>query len=697
MRRNRLTARLVAALMAATPAVAVATTGGTAANPPTPAEPVLQTFALTVHRAEAAGRMRLVADRGGARTAELARRATEPFSLVGVTWSDPKAVPAGAIEVRTRGAATGRWTSWQRLETDNPDASAGAGGSDVRGASDPLWVGPSDGVQARVIGAVLPTGLRVDLINPDARETTTASGVAARVPAAGRAAGRAERAGVASKVALPLRPVPRMVTRAGWRADESIVEEPPEYTGAVQVMFVHHTATGNGYGCAQSAGIVRGIEGYHVRSKGWNDIGYNFLVDKCGQIFEGRAGGVHRSVLGAHTLGFNANASAIAVIGDYGSVAVPARARAAVAQVAAYKLGAGRNSALGRVRLVSTGSDRYPAGKAAVLYRISGHRDTGRTECPGNSLYALLPSIRRMAGAAPSGLRYRGVNQANRRAGRYYTKGPAGPAWDLDTPTRMLDRFEVWVDGRLAAAVPGGHRQAPVRLTPGEHLVTVKAVHLSGRIATTSAKVVADAVAPAFTRAPLVSLREGAVGATAPVRVDWGLSDTSGVRSVRVSGETLTGAARGITDTVRLGAPETWSVSVTDQAGNTRNGAVTRTPVVLTEAGAPRTGTWRTVRDRGHLGGAAGAASAAGSSLTWRFTGSSVALLAARTAMSGRVRVYLDGAFQGVVDLRSGEPQYRRSVWTRTWRSSGTHTVRVRAEGTTGRPSVVLDGLVYLR
>ncbi|MBO3742210.1 N-acetylmuramoyl-L-alanine amidase [Actinoplanes flavus] len=695
MRRNRLTARLATALVAA-PVVAVAITGGTAEQAAAPAEPVLQTFPLTEGSREAVTvrrSMRLVAGTAGSRTAELARRTTEPFSLVGVTWSDPKAVPAGAIEVRTRVAATGRWTSWQRLETDNPDASAGAGGPHVRGASDPLWVGPSDGVQARVTAPGGITGLRVDLINPDARDTTPASGPTTPVLVAGRAADREQRAGVA----LPLRPVPRMVTRVGWRADESIVEEPPEYTGAVHVVFVHHTATGNSYGCAQSAGIVRGIEAYHVKSKGWNDIGYNFLVDKCGRIFEGRAGGVNRSVLGAHTLGFNKNASAVAVIGDYGSAAVPARARAAVAQVAAYKLGAWRNSPLGRVRLVSTGSDRYPAGRAAVLNRISGHRDTGRTECPGNSLYALLPSIRRMAGAAPSGLRYRGVGQALRRVGRYYTKGTAGPAWVLDTPSQMLDRFEVWVDGRLRTAVPGGHRQAAVRLTPGEHTVTVKAVHLSGRTATTSAKIVADAVAPVFTRAPLVSLREGAVGTTAPVRVDWGLRDASGLRSVRISGKTLTGAARRITGAVRLGAPRTWSVNVTDSAGNTKNGAITRTPVLSTEAGTPRTGTWRTVRNHGHLGGAAVAASAAGSSLTWRFTGSSAALVAARTATSGRIRVYVDGAFQGVVDLRSGDTQYRRSVWTRTWRTSGTHTVQVRAEGTAGRPSVVLDGLVYLR
>ncbi|MFC4064578.1 peptidoglycan recognition protein family protein [Actinoplanes subglobosus] len=697
MRRTRLTARLAAA----TPAIAVAIAGASVAlRPPVPpartagAEPVLQTFAL------AEPGMRLVAARSPVvpRTAELARRATAPFSLVGVTWADPRSAPQGAIEVRTRHLTTGAWSSWQLLETDNPDASAGGPG--VRGSSDPLWVGPSDGVQARVIapgGDELPAGLRVDLINPDARETAP---IPVKRPApAMRPAAEVNNAGEVP-VVLPVRPVPRLVTRTGWGADESIVKEPPEYTGSVHIVFVHHTASGNGYDCADSASIVRGIERFHVKSKGWNDIGYNFLVDKCGRIFEGRGGGVHRSVLGAHTLGFNANASAVAVIGDYRSAPIPAAARASVAQLAAYKLGAWSNPPLGKVGLVSGGSDRYPAGQTALLNRIAGHRDTGRTECPGNALYAQLPAIRTTAGAAPAGLRYRGVNGATAYGGKYYTRSAAGPAWDLSTPTRMMDRFEVWADGRLSAAAPSGHRQAAVRLEPGEHKVTVRAVHLSGKIAETSTAVVVDPVAPEFSEPPLVALREGTVGVSVPVRVGWTATDTSGLKSVRVRGaasENLSGGTRQYAGTARLGDPATWAVTATDRAGNVASAAVTRTPVLLTEAEATRTGTWRAMRDQGLLGGEALAASAAGASLTWTFTGSSAAVVAGRTAASGRVRIYVDEEFQGIVDLRSADAGNGRAVWARSWRTSGTHTVRVQAEGTTGRPSVVLDGLVYLR
>jgi uncharacterized protein with LGFP repeats len=209
-----------------------------------------------------------------------------------------------------------------------------------------------------------PAGLRLDLINPGP-----------------------DRA----------RPVPGLVSRAGWGANESIIKHAPEYTTDVQVMFVHHTATSNNYTCAQSASIVRGIELFHVRSRGWNDIGYNFLVDKCGTLFEGRKGGVDRPVLGAHTLGFNAHSSAISVIGNYTAAGAPARVRAVIAQVAAYKLGAYGNSPSGRVVLTSNGSDRFKAGTRVTLNRISGHRDTGRTECPGTALYAQLGGIRAAA------------------------------------------------------------------------------------------------------------------------------------------------------------------------------------------------------------------------------------------------------------------------------------------------------------
>ena len=103
-------------------------------------------------------------------------------------------------------------------------------------------------------------------------------------------------------------------------------------------------------------------------------------------------------MLGAHTLGFNSHSSAIAVIGNYAARTVPAAVRKVIAQVAAYKLGAYGNLATGRTTLLSSGSDRYPKGSLVNLMRISGHRDAGRTACPGDALYGQLASIRTIAG-----------------------------------------------------------------------------------------------------------------------------------------------------------------------------------------------------------------------------------------------------------------------------------------------------------
>jgi hypothetical protein len=490
-----------------------------------------------------------------------------------------------------------------------------------------------------------------------------------------------------------------MVTRAGWGADETIVKGTPEYTGPIQVFFVHHTATGNTYSCSDSASIVRGIQAYQVRSKGWDDIGYNFLVDKCGNVFEGRAGGVGRSVLGAHTLGFNTGASAIAVIGTYGSTGVSARVRTAIATVAAYKLGAFGNAPNGTVALVSGGSDRFAKGRTVTLNRISGHRDTGRTECPGNALYAQLPEIRAIAGAAPSGLRLLRMSGALRHGSLLFTKGTLNPLWDLTTPSALIDRFEIWVDGRLILAAPGTHRTAPIQLAPGGHTVTIRALHLSGRSTTITTKVVSDPNAPTFSAGPDVVLRTGSLDGSIPIRLDWTAADVNGLASVRLLRPTavdLGTSAHSRNGTLRPGIPATFTVQATDRAGNAGSASVTRTPVVVSEAVATRTGTWRTLRNPAYLGGIALGSTRAGASASWTFTGRSAALAFGRGAASGRVRIFVDGLDQGLVDLRSATTVYRQAVWSRSWPESGEHTVRVELVGTAGRPGAVLDGLVYL-
>src|SRR5205823_3853918 len=126
---------------------------------------------------------------------------------------------------------------------------------------------------------------------------------------------------------------PAIIPRSGWQADEEIRRAAPSYAPTLRLSVVHHTVNANNYTCAQAASIVRGIEVYHVKSNGWNDIGYNLLVDRCGQIYEGRYGGVDKNVIGAHSQGFNTGTVGVALIGTYSSTGPTAAQRQALVNV----------------------------------------------------------------------------------------------------------------------------------------------------------------------------------------------------------------------------------------------------------------------------------------------------------------------------------------------------------------------------
>jgi hypothetical protein len=621
---------------------------------------------------------------------------TAPFSLVGVTWTDPAATLTGTVQVRARALAERVWSPWRTLETDEPSAvDPGAEASGVRGSTDPLWVGASDGVQVRVLGGQpLPAGARVDLIDPGADPAPTAA------PAA-----PAETSGfsapAARAVTLPPRPVPKLVSRAGWRADESLNRDDPDYTSDVQTLFVHHTAGTNSYRCGDSSKIIRSIHAYHVRSKKWNDVGYNFLVDKCGTLFEGRAGGITRPVLGAHTKGFNAHAAGIAVLGDYAGRGVSAKVKGVIAQVAAYKIGMYGNGTGGSVTMTSAGSNKYRAGTKVRMNRISGHRDAVSTECPGNTLYSQLRSLRNLADGPVSGLRISRLTGATRVGDVFATAGAVTLTWGLSTPTAMLSHFEIYLDGQLVSARPNWHRSLPLRLAPGTHKVRVRAVPLAGAASISSIwTIVADAVAPTFTAGPAVGLRTGSLDGVVPVTVAWHATDDLKLGSfvlTRPSVRTFGPAVTRFATTARPGVATTWTMRVNDTAGNADYGTVTRTPVVSSEAAAVRTGSWGLRRSTGFLGGSALLSTQAGARLSWSFTGRSASLAFTRSPSSGQVEVYVDGDFAVTLDLRSTAIAHRQARFAHTWASSGPHTVTIEVVGTAGRPSVISDGLVHLQ
>ncbi|MFD0550847.1 FG-GAP-like repeat-containing protein [Streptomyces rectiviolaceus] len=399
----------------------------------------------------------------GAKQRELPRTSTKQFSLLGVSWTGVTKELEGKAQVRTRSIESDKWTGWQDLDLElHLPEKAEAG---MRAASEPLWVGPSDGVEVRVVAAdgtssaALPTGLEVNLVDPGVTSKEAANPAldgSAMAPVAFAADETPVPTEAPSETPTSPEPTasdpgtepptspdptspaptgspspdpeptvppappstvtkPPMISRAAWGADESQVEDPPEYVDKVKAVFVHHTVGTNDYSCAQSPALVRGIMTYHVETEGWNDLGYNFLVDKCGQVFEGRGGGTDLPVRGAHTYGFNGESAGIAVLGDFEGNESPASGetykkagkptRAAlesVSRVAAWKLGQYGGDPLGKVTLTAADDTGvWKKGDTPSLNTISGHRDGFATACPGKNLYSKLGEIRRYA-ASPA-------------------------------------------------------------------------------------------------------------------------------------------------------------------------------------------------------------------------------------------------------------------------------------------------------
>ncbi|WP_240653695.1 peptidoglycan recognition protein [Streptomyces sp. AcE210] len=192
---------------------------------------------------------------------------------------------------------------------------------------------------------------------------------------------------------------PVIVSRSQWRADETQRDRHAHYAQGVAAIFIHHTDTPNDYTCEDVPRTLRNLYAGQTRDRKWGDLGYNFLVDKCGNIYEGRAGGTDRPVIGSHTIGFNQSTTGIAAIGTFGpGTPVPAAMERGIAALAAWKLGLRGVDPTSKVQLTSTNDkSRYAKGTSATFNAISGHRDGFATDCPGEALFARLPAIRQLA------------------------------------------------------------------------------------------------------------------------------------------------------------------------------------------------------------------------------------------------------------------------------------------------------------
>ncbi|UQN29812.1 peptidoglycan recognition protein family protein [Brachybacterium kimchii] len=305
-------------------------------------------------------------------------------TMVGASWSGTE-----PDVLRVRGRASGaEWTSWFPLEiAEDPEDGTSLG------AAEPAWLGAADEIELVAVrdGEDVSDELTAHVLTTSPREEE-------KDGAASSALQRMSTRAVAAGDAVELGPgAPTIVRRSAWGADESLVGSVSS-ASELRAVVVHHTAGSNSYAKADAPQLLRGILSYHTKTLGWADIGYNLLVDRYGTIYEGRHGGLHKHIIGAHAYGFNTFSCGVSVMGTFTSSAPPSAAISAVQKVAAWKLlGAFRTNASQQFDWVSTvtgGGSLYDEGETAHLRRIFGHRDVNATECPGNAFYPKLSGMR---------------------------------------------------------------------------------------------------------------------------------------------------------------------------------------------------------------------------------------------------------------------------------------------------------------
>lgn len=313
---------------------------------------------------------------------------TDAFGLVGITAAEPFD-PATRIVMRVRQA--GAWLPWMVVPISDhlPDPETEEGRR-ARFASEPVITNGADGVQVRIDtpSGEVPADTEITLVDNPVRPQDDV--LAGDVPSS------------SAQAAVSM---PTIITRAQWGADESLRRGTTSYSDEIKVAFVHHVVSTNDYTRAQAAQQMRNVYSWFTEGIQVNDFGYNFMVDRFGRIYEGRAGGLDRAVIGAHTAGFNAETFAVSFLGNADTLNPNAPEKEkildAMSDLIAWKFDIEDVNPLGTAVLTSAGpgpgqgtTSMYWPGEKVTSKTIAGHGDIGSTSCPGSFLRPALDHIR---------------------------------------------------------------------------------------------------------------------------------------------------------------------------------------------------------------------------------------------------------------------------------------------------------------
>ena len=311
------------------------------------------------------------------------RRGIAPFRLIGVTYRS--ASDAHPLVKVADGSNAGRWFPLEHEEESGEDG--GAVPAEGVHTTMPLFIDRATGYEVRLPADA--RGVRVHLVRDETKRVRLSLEHA-------RAAG-----------------APHVLSRSAWGARRPAA--PPVVAPELKLAVVHHTATaGQSYSSSQVPSLLRGIQAYHMDAHGWNDIAYNFVIDRFGRIWEGRAGGIAKAVVGGHARGFNTRSTGVVILGNFQTDSLSSYAKRGLQQLLAWKLFVHGIDPRSTVRFRSMGSPRYAEGTVVSLPPIVGHGDVGLTSCPGTAVRRVLGDVRSRVAASWDAQRGHGTFSASR-------------------------------------------------------------------------------------------------------------------------------------------------------------------------------------------------------------------------------------------------------------------------------------------